>query len=158
MKRFLIMATLIGAVSALPLIFTEEAGAARKANSSFLGLWGGIDTTDGSAQQILISRGENGDFSLAWYETFWTACSPGGRGVMEGSGQLAPTDKKVLVMDITISCFDPDDPDLISDTVTFVLADKDMLLATAGAGVFVDLPLFRLSQRLKGNRQGDDDD
>ena len=153
MKRFLIVATLIGAVLVLPFIFTEDAGAAGKGNSFFLGIWGGIDTTDGSAQQILISPDENGDFNLAWYETFWTACV-GGRGVMEGSGAIVPTDKDVLVMDITISCFDPDIPDLITDTVAFRLADKNMLLATAGSGVFEDLPLFRLSQR--PNRQGHD--
>ena len=152
MKRFLIVATLIGAVSVLPFIFTEDASAGRKGNSFFLGMWGGIDTTDGSAQQILISRGQNGGFNLAWYETFWTACSPGGRGIMKGSGELAPTDKDVLIMNITISCFGADTPDLSADTITFRLADKDMLLATAGPGVFVDLPVFRLSQRLNGHR------
>jgi len=67
---------------------------------------------------------------------------------MEGSSEPLPGHKDVLVMDITISCFDPDQPDLITDTVEFRLADKNMLLATAGAGVFVDLPLFRLSERV----------
>ncbi len=153
MKRFLIVAALIGAVSVLPFMFTEDASAGGKGNSFFLGMWGGIDTTDGSAQQILISPDQNGSFNLAWYETFWTACV-GGRGVMEGSGDVAPGDKDALVMDITISCFDPDLPDLITDTVTFRLADKNMLLAAAGSGVFTDLPLFRLSER--PNRQGHD--
>ena len=153
MKRFLIVATLIGAVSVLPFIFTEDAGAAGKGNSFFLGMWGGIDTGDGSAQQIMISPGEDGSFNLAWYETFWSVCpSPGsGRGIMEGTGGLAPGSKDVLVIDITISCFDPDVPNVVpADTVTFRLADKNMLLATAGSGVFEDLPLFRLSQRPNG--------
>ena len=57
MKRFLILATVIAAVSVLPFIFTEDAsatGKSGKGHSFFLGMWGGIDTTDGSAQQILL--------------------------------------------------------------------------------------------------------
>ena len=142
-QPFFVAVGLVSAMVALPVVLTQFASATEKGNRLFLGIWEGIDPTDGSAQQILISGGDNGVFKLLWYETFWSICE-GKRGVTNGTGELA--DKDTLVVDIVISCFDPD-ADVVADTVTFELVGKDMLLATAGSGVFVDHPLFRVSNR-----------
>ena len=72
----------------------------------------------------MISGAENGMFNLLWYETFWSVCY-GRRGIMEGTGQLVAGSKDILVMDIVISCFDPD-ADVVEHTMTFELAAKDM--------------------------------
>ncbi len=151
MKRFFIALVALCALAALPILLTQFASANQKGNPLFLGIWEGIDPDDGSAQQILIRGGENGVFNLLWYETFWSVCD-GRRGILKGTGELAPDGKDILVVDIVISCFDPD-ADVVEETLTFELVGKDMVLVTAGnPEVLQNHPLFRVSSRLHGRR------
>lgn len=148
MKWFFLVVVVVSVMAALAFASVSESG---DQGRRFLGIWEGIDTGDGSGQQFLISGGENGVFSLSWRETYWTVCD-GRRAIIQGTGEL---DHNVIVMDIVITCFDPDE-DVVADTVTFELVDEHMLFATAGSGVFVNQPLFRVSNRL-ARRRGDDD-
>ena len=148
MKRFLVAVGLVSAVAALLVVLTQFASASGGENRNFLGVWEGIDPGDGSAQRIVISGGEDGEFTLLWYETFWTVCD-GRRAILQGTGELDPDDKDVLIIDIVISCFAPDEDVVDDDPVTFQLVRKHMLLATADSGAFVDLPFFRVSNRVK---------
>lgn len=141
MKRLLVTLAVV-LVAGLP----ATAGADKK-GKAFLGLWGGVDPVDGSTQRVLIGRGANGGFYLVWHEDYWRICK-GRRGIMKGEGMLDAEHKDTLVTSRVITCFDPEEI-VREDTLTFRLADKNMLLATAGNQVFVDMPLYRLSQSLK---------
>ena len=150
MNRFFIAVVVASMMAALAF-----ASAGRQGNQGdrFLSLWEGVDSIDGSSQQILISGGEDGGFNLLWRESFWTVCD-GRRAILMGVGEIASDDKNTLVCPIVITCFGPDEL-VVEDTLTFELVGKEMLLATSANGVFENLPLYRLSNRLRG---GSDDD
>ena len=48
MKRFVIALVAVCALGALPVLLTQFASAGHRGNSLFLGIWEGIDPTDGS--------------------------------------------------------------------------------------------------------------
>jgi len=133
-------------VSLLALLGSSAEADSGKSGSRFWGLWEGIDPLDGSTQQISISGGTERRFSLLWRESYWTICG-GKRGIVNGSGALDPGDRKTLVAQITITCFDPDEL-VIEDTITLELTGQNMLLVS-DRGEFEDLPFFRVSARVR---------
>jgi len=114
---------------------------------------GGDRSTGGSSHQISLSSGSDGAFSLLWRESYWSICD-GRRGVLNGAGELDPDDRKTLPVQITVTCFDPEDV-VLKDTITFEFVGQNMLLASA-PGAFTDFPFFRVSGRVRGGGNGDD--
>ena len=150
MKRFFIVSSVVSVLMLLAL--AAEAGS-KNSGSRFWGLWEGIDPADGSSQQISISDGPDGTFDLLWGESYWTICQ-GRRGVLNGTGALDPEHRKTLVVQITITCFDPEE-NILESAVSFELVGKNLLLAT-DPGAFTDLPFFRVSARVRGGEERDD--
>ena len=147
MKRFLFVTSVL-VVAAL----ASEAGS-RHSGSRFWGLWEGVDPLDGSSQQISISAGAQGSFDLLWGESYWTICE-GRRGVLNGIGALHEEDRKTLVAEVTVSCFDPEEV-VLETSIHFELVGQNLLLATA-PGAFTDLPFYRVSGRVRGGSKADD--
>ena len=141
MERIFI-ALVVLLMTALP-----AAAGSDKKGKEFLGLWGGVDPVDGSTQRVLIGRDAERGLYFVWHESYWRICQ-GRRGIMRSGEVLDAEQKNTLVMSRIITCFDPTEV-VREDSVTLNLVDKDMLLATAGNQVFMDMPLYRLSHRLK---------
>ncbi|MGE4606980.1 MAG: hypothetical protein AAEJ52_09590 [Myxococcota bacterium] len=119
----------------------------------FWGLWEAVDSLDGSTEQVSISGRPDGSFNLLWRESYWTICG-GRRGILIGSGDVDPDDRNTLVFQMTITCFDPEEV-VLEDSVSFTLVGRNLLLAT-DPGAFTDLPFFRVSGRVRGDRDHDD--
>ena len=119
----------------------------------FWGLWESVDALDGSTEQVSISGRADGSFDLLWRESYWTICD-GRRGILTGTGDVDPDDRNTLVFRMTITCFDPQ-ADVLEGGVSFTLVGGNLLLAT-DPGEFTDLPFFRVSGRVRGDRDRDD--
>ena len=152
-KRVSIVLIVLVVVSALAVQDFAGASGNGRSGKVFRGLWEGIDPVDGSSQKILISGGADGVFSLVWRESYWTICD-GRRGVLNGAGELDPDDRKTLAVQMTVTCFDPEEV-VLEDTIAFELVGQNMLLASA-PGAFTDLPFFRVSGRVRGGERDDD--
>ena len=137
----------------LPLLTFADARANESSGKRFLGLWEGIDPLDGSSQQILISGGADGVFSLRWRESYWTICD-GRPAILNGVGERDTDSRSALVFQMEITCFDPEVVE-IEGTITFRFVGQNMLLASA-PDAFTDLPFFRVSGRVRGGGSGDD--
>jgi len=149
-KRFFVVLSAVGVLSFVSL--AVEAGD-RSSGRGFWGLWEAIDPLDGSTQQISISDGAEGSFNLLWRESYWTICS-GRRGVLNGTGELKPGKRKTLVVQMTITCFDPEEV-VVEDSIEFEVEGQNMLLAS-DPGEFPALPFFRVSGRVRGGERSDD--
>ena len=144
MKWFSIVLIVVSTLAVLAF-----AGAPGKGHSGkrFRGFWEGIDPADGSSQQILISGGADGVFSLLWRESYWSVCD-GRRAILDGVGELDPNNRNTLVFQIEITCFDPEEI-VVNSTLTFQLVGQGLLLAS-DPGAFTDLPFYRVSSRIRG--------
>lgn len=123
------------------------------AGRRFWGLWEAVDALDGSTEQISISGGEGGRLNLLWRESYWTICD-GRRGILNGTGTLDPDNRKALAVEMTITCFDPEE-NVLEGSIRFELVGQNMLLASS-PGEFTDLPFFRVSGRVRGSARDDD--
>jgi len=119
----------------------------------FWGLWEAVDSLDGSTEQISISGGGPRSLSLLWRESYWSICD-GRRGILRGAGQIDPDNRRVLVIEMAITCFDPEEI-VLEDAIRFELVGANMLLATS-PGAFKDLPFFRVSGRVHRGRNDED--
>ncbi len=153
MKRVSIVLIVLVVVSALAVQDFAGASGNGRSGKVFRGLWEGIDPVDGSSQKLLISGGAGGVFSLVWRESYWTVCD-GRRGILEGAGERDPHNRSRLVVQMEITCFDPEEV-VVDDTISFRFVGRDMVLASA-EGAFTDLPFFRVSSRVE--RGGNDRD
>ena len=145
MRRVSIVLIVLVVVSALAVQDFAGASGNGRSGKVFRGLWEGIDPDDGSSQKILISGGAGGVFSLVWRESYWTVCD-GRRGILEGVGERDPHNRSRLVVQMEITCFDPEEV-VVEDTISFRFVGRDMVLASA-EGAFTDLPFFRVSSRV----------
>ena len=149
MKRFFIVSSLV--VAACLLAVAVQAGN-NGSGKRFWGLWEAIDSLDGSTEQVSISPGQDGSFNLLWRESYWTICD-GRRGILVGKGERAPKDRDLLEVQMTITCFDPEEV-VLEGSITFELVGQNMLLASAPEA-FTNLPFFRVSGRVRGGGNGD---
>ena len=140
-------------MSTVPVLAFADARGNESSGKRFLGLWEGIDPLDGSSQQILISGGADGAFSLRWRESYWTICD-GRPAILNGVGEQDTRRRNTLVFQMEITCFDPE-VIAIEDTITFRFVGQNMMLASA-PGAFTDLPFFRVSGRVRGGGKNDD--
>ena len=76
----------------------------------FIGLWQGIDLTDGSEIQRSITYNRDGTFTILGYETFYTGCV-GGRGIVEATGALQ--EGVIVSYDFELNCFASDSNEII---------------------------------------------
>ena len=135
------------------LALHTSAASSNNGNSGhrFIGLWEGIDSDDGSSQQVMISGGTDGVFDLLWRESYWTVCE-GRRAILKGLGELDPDNRNTLVFEMTITCFDPVEVPVTS-TLTFRFIGQEMVLVS-DAEAFTDLPFFRVSSPLRSGARG----
>ena len=136
-------------------IFGSLAAQAGKGDSGrrFWGLWEAVDSLDGSTEQISISKGGDGSLTLLWRESYWSICD-GRRGILRGAGEISSDNRRTLVIEMAITCFDPEEV-VLEDSIRFELVGRNMLLATS-PGAFTDLPFFRVSGRVHGGGDRED--
>lgn len=70
--------------------------------SSFTGLWEGVDPQDGGNQMRSITRNEDGTFSLIGRDTYLSTCDGSELGVITGTGAV---ENGVLKAKETVTCF-----------------------------------------------------
>ncbi len=80
----------------------------------FIGLWQGIDLTDGSEVQRSITYNRDGTFTILGYETFYTGCE-GDRGIVEATAVLE--DGALISKDFTLTCFKENGLEVIGPNV-----------------------------------------
>ena len=117
MNRFLLVVTMVGAISALLIIFTPAAFSADKDQSYFfIGLWEGIDPADGSEVLVSISdNNDDGELELLWHENRWFSCNGSDNAVLTATGGTVEDD--VLSFETAIiSCFDTNTDEEIDDS------------------------------------------
>ena len=151
MSRFFIVSSMVVVLTCFATLEVQagDGGSGKR----FWGLWEGVDSLDGSTEQVSIGPGAGGTFDLLWRESYWTICD-GRRGILIGTGELAPKDKDLLEVQMTITCFDPEEV-VLEDSITFELVGRNMLLAS-DPGAFTNLPFFRVSGRVRGGGNGED--
>ncbi len=112
MKRFLIILSVVGAMAAMSVIFTQTASSDGGYRSNgvvrpqfFIGLWGGVDPVDGS--EVLVSISDNdGDreLELLWHESRWSLCGGSDNAVFTATGGTVK-DGVLSFKTATLSCF-----------------------------------------------------
>jgi hypothetical protein len=68
----------------------------------FVGLWVGIDPTDGSVARLSITCDQDGVCEVLVAETAFTACGGSSEGLIRGTGVI---EAGVLRVPITLTCF-----------------------------------------------------
>ena len=150
-KRFFRVSSMVIAV--ICFVALEAQAGNGGSGKHFWGLWEGVDSQDGSIEQVSIGPGAGRSFDVLWRESYWTICD-GRRGILIGTGALAPKDKDLLEVEMSITCFEPEEV-VLEGSITFELVGKNMLLVS-DPGVFTNLPFFRVSGRVRGGGNGED--
>lgn len=73
----------------------------------FIGLWEGIDSSDGSEAQRSITLNSNGTFNIIGQEPYTSGCK-GERGMVTATGVLEGG--VIISEDFTLSCFNDNGP------------------------------------------------
>lgn len=103
MKRWL---TAFLVVFSLILVPTAQAGGLFN-KLIFVGLWQGIDSSDGSKAERSITLNNDGTFNIIGQEPYTNGCG-GERGMITGTGVLM--DGIMISDDFTLTCFNGNGP------------------------------------------------
>ena len=109
----------------------------------FVGLWEGIDESDGSEAQRSITLNSNGTFKIIGQESKIDGCP--GRGMLTGTGVLE--DGSIIVDDFSIFCDGQSVPLVEEVEATYKPNKRNGILIEVFPGPYPPMILHKISKR-----------